>query len=152
MRHQPSEPSLVNDDVHIFDEIGRRGTAMAPEPVELARLDGIDDRLQVGGPEVVDALGIDDGPIGEDLEEHPELAAVIGAAQGESGQDGIGGGDRGADAGLRRQSLDRSGRWPIGGRLGQTAERWERSRRRGRRGIGLGRNLAGGPGSRLWGT
>ncbi len=38
MRRQPPEPALVDDDVHIFDEIRRRRAAVAARPVQLARL------------------------------------------------------------------------------------------------------------------
>ena len=94
MRHEPAESSLVDHDVDILDEIGRRRAAVALDAVELTRLNRLDDRLEVGRPQTVHTLGVDDGAVGEDLQEHAELAAVVGSAQRESGQDGVGGRDR----------------------------------------------------------
>ena len=74
-------------------------------PVELTRLHSVDDRLQVGRPNAVDALGVDHGSVGEDLEEHAEAAAIVGAPQREPRQDGSARGDRGAHARARGQPL-----------------------------------------------
>ena len=71
---------------------------MAADAGEFAPLDQFDDRPQVGGSELVDAIGIDHGPVGEDLEEHAELAAVVGSAQGHPGQERVGRGHRTARA------------------------------------------------------
>src|SRR4051794_9948907 len=81
--HQSSHSTLVDDDVHVFDEIGRGGTAVASHTGEFAGLHDIEERLELARTETMDAFGIDDGAVGEDLEEHPELGAVIGAAEGE---------------------------------------------------------------------
>ena len=130
MRLQPPEPPLVNHEVDVLDEIGGRRPAVAAHPVELARLDRVDDRLEVGRPDAVDALGVDHGAVGEDLEEHAEVAAIVGTAQREPGQDGIGGGDRGAHARPGGQPLRRA-RWrrAAPGVCGQPAEGRQRSRR-----------------------
>ena len=39
VRRQPAESALVDHDVHILDEIGRRRAAVAPDPEQVARLD-----------------------------------------------------------------------------------------------------------------
>ena len=89
----------------IFDEIRRRCPAVSMDAAELARLDGVDDGLEVSDPDMVDALGIEDGAVGKDLEEHGELAAVIGTARVPSGS-GSGSADVTAeltrDLGVRR--------------------------------------------------
>ena len=54
---------------------------MASDPVEVARLNRLDDRPEIGRPKVVDPLRVNDGSIGEDLKKHAELAAVVGTAQ-----------------------------------------------------------------------
>jgi hypothetical protein len=71
---------LVDDNVHVFDKIGRGRPAVSFEPIQLTRLNRIDDRPEIGRLEVVYPLRIHDGSIGEDLEEHSELAAIVGAA------------------------------------------------------------------------
>jgi hypothetical protein len=45
---------------------------VAAEPVEVAGLHDVHDGFQLGGPEVVHTLGINDSSVGEDLEEHRE--------------------------------------------------------------------------------
>ncbi len=86
MGHEPAKSTLVDDNMHVLDEIGRGRPAVSFESVQLTRLNHVDDRLEIGRPEAVYALRIHDGSIGEDLQEHSELAAVVGAAQGESRQ------------------------------------------------------------------
>ena len=51
----------------------------------------------------MNSVGIDHGAVGEDLEEHAELAAVVRSAQGHSGQERVGRGHRAADAWSGRQ-------------------------------------------------
>jgi hypothetical protein len=108
--HQPSESAFINDQVDILEEIGRRRAAMAPEAVQLARLDDFEDRFEVSDSHPVDPLGVDHGSVGEDLKKHTELAAVVGASQGESGEDGIGRGDRRGNSRLGGKPLGRAGR------------------------------------------
>ncbi len=98
MCHQATEAAFIDNQMHVLDEIRGRGSAVAADAIEITRLDGVEDGLEISEPHVVDALGIDDGAVGENLEEHAELAAVIGATQGHSGDDRVGGGHRGADA------------------------------------------------------
>ena len=83
---QASQPSLINHDVDVLDEISRRRSAMAPDPIEVARLNRFDDRPEIGRSKVVDTFRVDDGSIGEDLKKHAKLAAVVGTAQGKPRQ------------------------------------------------------------------
>ena len=46
----------------------------------------------------MDSFRVDHGAVGEDLQQHAELAAIIRPAQGHAGQERVGGGDRTADA------------------------------------------------------
>ena len=74
----------------MLHEVARGGAAVAANPGEFPTLDGFDDRLEVAGAEPVNSVGIDHRAVGEDLKEHAELAAVIRAAQGHSGQERVG--------------------------------------------------------------
>ena len=83
---QASQSSLIDDDVDVFDEIRRRCAAVAPDPVEVAGLNRVDDRPEIGRPYVVNAFRVDDGSIREDLKEHSKLATVVGTPQRKPGQ------------------------------------------------------------------
>lgn len=100
VRRQPAKSAIICHDMNILDEVGRRRTAMAPYPQKITRLDDINDRLEVRSADVVHTLGVNDGPVGKNLEEHPELAAIVGAAQGKSRQQRVGRGNSRADPGL----------------------------------------------------
>ncbi len=97
MGHQATESPLIGNNVDVFDKVRRRGSAVSMDAAELARLDGVNDGLQIRQTDTVDTLGIDDGAVGKNLEEHAELTAVIGASECQSGQDRIRGRDSGAD-------------------------------------------------------
>ena len=134
---QAAHATLEDDEVNVLDEVPRGCAAVAANPGEIARLDGFDDRLEVGGAEPVNSVGIDHRAVGEDLEEHAELAAVIRAAQGHSGQERVGLRHGTACARAGRQALARdtrgargwgTGVWfvsppefdPVAGRYGET--------------------------------
>ena len=73
---------------------------------------------------MVHAFGVDHGSVGEDLQEHAELAAVVGSAQCQPRQNG----SALVTAGLTRGLGDSRWRRPVGdrrsrhGRLGQSIE------------------------------
>ena len=86
MGRQASQSALVDDDVDVFDEIRRRCAAVASDPVEVAGLNRVDDRSEIGRPYVMNAFGVDDRSIREDLKKHAKLAAVVGTPQCQPGQ------------------------------------------------------------------
>ena len=94
---EPAQAPLVDDHLDLLDEVGRRAAAVALEAVEVARLEGLDERLERLAADVVDALAVDDGAVGVDLEEHAELGAVVGPAERDPGDDRVGLGDGPAD-------------------------------------------------------
>ena len=89
MSRQSSDAALVDHDVDVFDEIRRRRAAMASDPVEVARLNRLDDRSKIGRPNVVNSVRVDDSPISEDLKEHSKLAAVVRAPKSQPRQQRI---------------------------------------------------------------
>ena len=93
-----AHPALEDDDMHVLDEIAGGRAAMASNTRQLTVLDRLDERPEVGGAEPVDSFRVDHGAIGEDLQQHAELAAVVRAAQGHAGQERVGSGDRTTDA------------------------------------------------------
>jgi hypothetical protein len=52
---------------------------MASNSIEVARLNRLDDRPEINGPDVVNSVRVDDRAIRKDLKEHAKLAAVVGA-------------------------------------------------------------------------
>ncbi len=100
MRRQAAKSAIIHHDVNILDEVGCRRAAMAPHPQKITRLYDINDRLEVRSADVVHTLGVNHGPVGKNLEEHPELAAVVGATERQSRQERVGRRNRRAHAGL----------------------------------------------------
>ncbi len=127
-----AQRAFEDDDVDILDEVAGFGPPQCP--LSLARSPEatcLDDRP--GGPRARRGgtpSAVDDGAVGEDLEEHPELVAVVRPADRDPADQGVGLGDRPVDPGLgahpsrgrRRGVLPASGcRWRAQGRLGRSS-------------------------------
>ena len=93
MRLQAAHPPLEDNHMNVFGEIVRRCAAMTAQMGELTALDGLVERADLGRAEAVNSFGIDHRSVGENLEKHPELAAVIGPAKCHPGDQRIGRGD-----------------------------------------------------------
>ena len=85
--------------------------------------------LRAVGADVVDPLAVDHRAVGEDLEEHAELAAVVGPAERDPGDQRVGLGDRPVDPGLRDDPRASAGE-PAGSTAGSSRAGGSRRRRR----------------------
>jgi len=99
-----AHPALEDDDMNVLDEIVGGCAAVASNARQVTILSRLDKRSEFGGTEPVDSFRVDHGAVGEDLQQHAELVAIIRPAQGHAGQERVGGGDRTADARPRTES------------------------------------------------
>lgn len=99
-----SHTALEDNDMNVFDKVVGGRAAVASNARQLTILSRLDKRPEFGGTEPVDSFRVDHGAVGEDLQQHAELAAIIRPAQGHAGQERVGGGDRTADARPRTET------------------------------------------------
>ena len=90
VRAHPAERVVENGEVNLFDKVNRRTAAMTARSGGVGVSKSVDQTAKSLAGCAMNAFGVDDGPIGENLHELAELLAVVGPNQGDAHQDRLG--------------------------------------------------------------
>ena len=90
IRAHPAERVIENRQVNLFDEVGRRTAAVSARSSGVGVSESVDQSAKSIAGCAMNAFGVNDGPIGENLHELAELLAVVGPNQGDADQDRLG--------------------------------------------------------------